>query len=239
MSSARSKGVERGEIVLDMTLIEGHMKVLVDVDNQDVVNDVRIQGIDSRYFEKFCEGFPVDELPKITPRICGLCSASHHIASAKAIDVVYGVDVPKRAELIRRGVTYGIILNNHALHLVLMGLPDLLLEGKSKSMMKLARKDPKLVKLGTQLVKYGHEVVKVFGGRDIHPVRATAGGVAKPPTEEEVKEFQRMTQEIESSVEEFTEIVMKYLNELEPKITQYPNGAEYFASFMKGDEIDY
>ena len=226
-------------IILDMTLIEGHMKVLIDVDDQGKVTDVKVQGIDSRYFEKFCEGFPIDELPKITPRICGLCSASHHIASARAIDVVYGAEVPKRAELIRRGVVYGIILNNHALHLVMMGLPDVLLDEKNKSMMKLMRKDHELVKLGTELTSYGHEAVKLFGGRDIHPVRAVAGGVAKPPSEEEVKEFIQKTKEAEEKFEKFEKKAKKYLREVEPKLLQYPNGAEYHAAFMQGDKVDY
>ncbi len=233
-----SRERSKSKIILDMTLIEGHMKVLIDVDDDLEITDIRIQGIDSRYFEKFCEGFPLDDLPKITPRICGLCSASHHVASAKAVDAVYGVNIPKRAELIRRGITYGIILNNHMLHLTLMGLPDLLLDS-NKSMLKLMMKDRELVRLGTLLTKYGHEAVALFGGRDIHPVRAVGGGVAKPPSEKEIREFEEKTKEMEKSLEKFVKLAKKYLDKISDKISSFPNGAEYFAAVTKGSTVDY
>jgi len=226
------------QIILDMTLIEGHMNVLVDVDS-GVIKDTRVQGIDSRYFEKFCEGLPVDDLPKITPRICGLCSASHHVASAMAVDGVYGVEVPIRAKIIRKAINYGIILNNHVLHLIMMGFPDLLLKGKGRSMLKLMGVDRELVQRGMKLVKLGHEAVKVFGGRDIHPVRAMGGGVAKPPTEEELKHFKEMLDKHKPVLEEFIKRSLERLSQVDDIIMSYPNGTGYFAAVVNGNNVDY
>jgi NAD-reducing hydrogenase large subunit len=36
-----------------------------------------------RGFEKFCEGRLYFEMPQITPRICGICPVSHHLAPPK------------------------------------------------------------------------------------------------------------------------------------------------------------
>ena len=48
-----------------------------------------------RGFEKFCIGRSVDELNKITPRLCGVCPGAHHLCSTKALDKVYKVE-PRR-----------------------------------------------------------------------------------------------------------------------------------------------
>ncbi|UXD22321.1 hypothetical protein IPA_03495 [Ignicoccus pacificus DSM 13166] len=226
------------QILLDMTLIEGHMNVIVDTD-EGIIKDVRVQGIDSRYFEKFCEGMAIDDLPKITPRICGLCSASHHVASAMAVDHVYGVEIPPRAKLIRRAINYGIILNNHVIHLIMMGFPDLLLKGKNRSMLKLMTVDKELVQEGMKLVKLGHEAVRVFGGRDIHPVRAMGGGVAKPPTETELKLFKEMLEKHEEVMKKFVKMALDKLASVEDLIKSYPNGNKYFGAVVQGNKSDY
>jgi hypothetical protein len=44
-----------------------------------------------RGFEVFCQGRPVEEMPRITTRICGVCPEAHHMASVKAADAVHGV----------------------------------------------------------------------------------------------------------------------------------------------------
>ena len=239
MSMLKEKAPKtKKQIILDMTLIEGHMNVIVDVDS-GVIKDARVQGIDSRYFEKFCEGLPIDDLPKITPRICGLCSASHHVASAMAVDGVYGIEIPERAKLIRKAINYGIILNNHVLHLIMMGFPDLLLKGKARSMLKLMTVDKDLVQQGMKLVKLGHEAVRVFGGRDIHPVRAMGGGVAKPPTEEELKLFEKMLKDHKPVLEDFVKRALEKLSQVEDLIKYYPNGTEYFAAVVSGKNVDY
>src|SRR5574341_2648921 len=72
--------------------IEGHAKVTIQLDDFGNVADARVNVIELRGFEKFCVGRPVEEMPRITTRICGVCPWSHHLASAKTTDAVFGVE---------------------------------------------------------------------------------------------------------------------------------------------------
>jgi hypothetical protein len=84
-----------------VTRLEGHGKIDIFLDQDGNVADCFFQVPELRGFEKFCEGRPVEELPRITPRICGVCPEAHMMASAKACDAVYGVDLPLTARMLR------------------------------------------------------------------------------------------------------------------------------------------
>ena len=84
-----------------ITRLEGHGKIDIFLDAEGNVADCFLQIPELRGFEKFCEGRPVEEMPRITPRICGVCPEAHMMASAKACDAVYKVSLPLTARLIR------------------------------------------------------------------------------------------------------------------------------------------
>ena len=67
-----------------VTRIEGHGKVTIHLDDKGNVDQTRLHITQVRGFEKFCEGRLFWEMPVITPRICGICPVSHHLAAAKA-----------------------------------------------------------------------------------------------------------------------------------------------------------
>ncbi|MFQ5980347.1 MAG: nickel-dependent hydrogenase large subunit, partial [Candidatus Heimdallarchaeota archaeon] len=81
--------------------IEGHAKITLYLDEAGNVSDARVQATQMRGFEHFCRGRPAEAMPRITPRICGVCPWSHHLASAKACDAVFGVDPPEVAKKLR------------------------------------------------------------------------------------------------------------------------------------------
>ena len=62
-----------------VTRIEGHAKI-----------NTRLHVMEFRGFEKFLQGRPAEEVPRIVPRICGICDVQHHLAAAKAVDQIYG-----------------------------------------------------------------------------------------------------------------------------------------------------
>ncbi|GAG72858.1 unnamed protein product [marine sediment metagenome] len=84
-----------------ITRIEGHAKVTIHLDDEGNVEKALFHVNQFRGFEKFCEGRLYFEMPQITPRICGICPVSHHLASAKACDEIIGVDIPKTGKLLR------------------------------------------------------------------------------------------------------------------------------------------
>ena len=78
-----------------VTRIEGHAKVTIRLDDSGKVDHAYLHVNEFRGFEKFCEGRMVFEMPLITPRICGICPVSHHLAAAKAADETLGCPPPR------------------------------------------------------------------------------------------------------------------------------------------------
>ncbi|TLN05045.1 Ni/Fe hydrogenase subunit alpha, partial [bacterium] len=90
------------EIVIDpVTRVEGHGRITIQLDEKGKVSNARFHVTQFRGFEKFCEGRLFWEMPSIMPRICGICSISHGLASAKACDAILGVEIPDTARKLR------------------------------------------------------------------------------------------------------------------------------------------
>ncbi|RKZ25942.1 Ni/Fe hydrogenase subunit alpha, partial [bacterium] len=84
-----------------VTRLEGHAKIVIFLDDKGNVDDTYFQIVELRGFEEFCKGRPVEELPRILTRLCGVCPWAHHIASAKATDGVFGVEPPPAGKKLR------------------------------------------------------------------------------------------------------------------------------------------
>ena len=222
------------ELKLEMTLIEGHAFVLIRVgDDGRLADRVLYQGVDTRFFERLWIGMNVDEMPRVTPMICGVCSATHHICSALTTDKVRGVRPPETAQNIRAMINLGIHLNNQALHLTVMGLPDFLPPSeKRRSVFKLLAARPALAKTGMKLMELGHKVVAVFGGREVHPINAVPGGVARPPEEHQLKRLVEEFDKLEQDLKVFRDEALKLLEESKEKVKKYPNGTRFMMAVV-------
>ena len=55
-----------------ITRLEGHGKIEIFLNDEGDVANTYFQIPELRGFEKFCEGRPVEELPRIVTRICGV-----------------------------------------------------------------------------------------------------------------------------------------------------------------------
>ena len=87
--------------IAPVTRIEGHAKVTINLDDSGNVADTFVNVVELRGFEKFCIGRPVEELPRIVTSICGVCPWSHHLASAKTNDAIFGVSPPPAGRKLR------------------------------------------------------------------------------------------------------------------------------------------
>ena len=210
-----------------MTLIEGHAYVVFKT-NKGVVEDVLFQGVDTRMFETMWIGMLIDELPRVTPMICGVCSATHHVASVKAVDQVKAVEPPEDAKRIRYMINYGIHLNNQALHPLVFGLPDFLpADIDKRSVLQLARVSPELVKAGMRIVELGFKIVEVFGGRDIHPINGIAGGVTRKPSSSDIDRIKSLVEKHRGDLRIFVDGAIKMMEEAKAKIETYKPGYSY------------
>jgi NAD-reducing hydrogenase large subunit len=167
-----------------VTRIEGHAKITIHMkeDNQSV-DHAYLHVNEFRGFEKFCEGRMVFEMPIITPRICGICPVSHHLAAAKAGDAVLGAPPPRPESLLRELMHLGQIIQSHGMHFFELAGPDLLLgfdaDPAIRNVVGLVQNAPDITVKAVQLRKYGQEIIRILGGRRIHPTFAVPGGVNK------------------------------------------------------------
>ena len=189
--SARQDARRSARISIDpVTRLEGHGKIDIFLDKDGDVADCYFQVPELRGFEKFCEGRPVEEMPRITPRICGVCPEAHMMAAAKACDAVYGVDLPLTARLLRE-LQYNIFyVTDHTTHFYALGAPDFVMGPDERpGTAEPHRCDRKVgLEIGGQVIQcraWGHEAAAIFGGKPVNPVNAIPGGMSKPLKPEE------------------------------------------------------
>jgi len=181
------------KIVIDpVTRVEGHGKVTVHLDENNKVTDAKFHIVEFRGFERFIQGHPYWEAPVMVQRLCGICPVSHHLAAAKAIDQIVGVDpedlsIP--AQKIRKLLHFGQIFQSHALHFFYLASPDLLFGANSdplkRNIVGVAMAFPDLAKKGILMRKFGQEIIKLTAGKRIHGIATTPGGVHKNITDKE------------------------------------------------------
>lgn len=172
-----------------VTRIEGHAKVTIHMKDDYTVGRAYMHVNEFRGFEKFCEGRLYFEMPQITPRICGICPVSHHLAAAKAGDALTGQTPPRPASLLRELMHMGQVVQSHGMHFFELAGPDLLLgfdsDPATRNVVGLIGANPDLTVKAVMLRKFGQEIIKTLGGRKIHPVFAIPGGVNKALTRDE------------------------------------------------------
>src|SRR5574337_876074 len=120
------------KIIIDpITRLEGHGKIDLFLDDKGNVANAYLVIPELRGFDKFVEGRPVEALPRITPRICGVCPEAHMMASAKACDAVYGVELPLTAKLLRE-LQYNIFyVTDHTTGFYALQAPDFVMGPQS------------------------------------------------------------------------------------------------------------
>jgi len=177
-----------------VTRVEGHGKVTILLDDDNKVTQARLHIVEFRGFERFIQGRPFWEVPVLVQRLCGICPVSHHLAAAKAMDMVVGVDqLTPTAEKMRRLMHYGQTFQSHALHFFHLASPDLLFgfdaDVAIRNVIGVAAKFPDLAVQGVMMRKYGQEIIKATAGKKIHGTGAIPGGINKNLTIAERDEF--------------------------------------------------
>ena len=90
-------------VIEPLTRLEGHGKVTLLQDRDRTIRQARLHITEFRGFEKFVQGRPYWELPVLVQRLCGICPVSHHLAAAKATDMIVGAhELTPTAEKVRR-----------------------------------------------------------------------------------------------------------------------------------------
>ncbi len=180
-----------------VTRVEGHGKVTIHIDEEGNISQSRLHIVEFRGFERFVQGRPYWEAPVLVQRLCGICPVSHHLAAAKALDVIVGAGtgdgLTPTGEKMRRLMHYGQMFQSHALHFFHLVSPDLLFgvdgDPAIRNIIGVAKKFPDLAVQGVMMRKFGQEVIKATAGKKIHGTGAIPGGINKHLTADEKESF--------------------------------------------------
>jgi F420-non-reducing hydrogenase large subunit len=167
-----------------ITRLEGHGKIEIFLDDEGDVSNAYFQVPELRGFEKFCEGRPVEELPAITAKICGVCPGCHHMASGKAVDAVFGVTPPPTAKKLRELFYMAHFVHSHTAHFYALAAPDFVLGPYSppsqRNILGVIEKVGK--EIGTEVIKqrrFAQEIQALLGGHQTFVVMNIPGGVRR------------------------------------------------------------
>ncbi|MGB9135268.1 MAG: Ni/Fe hydrogenase subunit alpha [Candidatus Bathyarchaeia archaeon] len=178
---------QRQITITPTTRIEGHGKVTIWLDEFGNVSEAHFHATEIRGFEQFLLGMESDRLPFIISRICGVCSTAHIVASVKAIEDAYKVEIPETARKIRELLLMAQVITNHSLVFFFLTLPDFWFDEKEtpqkRNIFQIMREDPEVGKKALDLKMFGTRLLSVVGGRHIHIVSVIPGGVIRPLTE--------------------------------------------------------
>jgi len=188
------------QITIDpITRLEGHGKIEIFLNDEGDVANTYFQIPELRGFERFCVGRPVEEMPLLTNRICGVCPEAHHMAAAKAADMVYHVDPPRTAKLLRELLYMAFYCTDHTTHFYALGGPDFVMGPDApvaeRNILGVIHKVG--LEIGGKVIqmrKFGHDTVEIIGGRKVHPCTSIPGGLTKGITAEQRDRIEEMGQ---------------------------------------------
>jgi F420-non-reducing hydrogenase large subunit len=232
-----------------VTRLEGHGKISIFLNDLGDVENAYFQVPELRGFEKFCEGRPVEEMPDITSRICGVCPEAHHIAATKALDAVFHVNPPATAKKIRELLYSAFIVADHTTHFYILSGPDFIMGPKApraeRNILSVIAKVGR--DIGTSVIKHRSEaldVIAMIGGRRVHPTCGVPGGVSKSITEAERVRMEEIAQsEVEfgkSTLKLFDEVVLgnkEYVNLIKSDI--YSTATYYMGTVDDQNRVNF
>ncbi len=173
-----------------ITRLEGHGKIEIFLNEEGNVKNAYLQIPELRGFEQFSIGRPAEEMPRITNRICGVCPEAHHMAATKALDALFDIEPAPVVKKLRELFYSSFYVTDHTVHFYALGGPDFVLGPDSdpaeRNILGVIHKVG--VDIGIQVIecrKRNHDVIKMLGGRGVHPVAGLPGGWSKSMTKEE------------------------------------------------------
>ena len=104
-------------IVVDpVTRIEGHLRVEVNVDSNNVIRNAVSTGTMWRGIEVILRGRDPRDAWAFTERICGVCTGTHALTSVRAVENALDIRIPENANTIRNIMQLTLQVHDHIVH---------------------------------------------------------------------------------------------------------------------------
>ena len=206
--------------------IEGHGSLKINFSQRKARLSI-LEG--ERLFEGMVLGRSYEQTYWITMRICGVCPIVHSMASVKAVENAFGIQVSFSTKWLRSLLICAQMLESHILHLVFLALPDYL--GLDRGT-EIKEKHPRYFDMALKIKKTADFIAKTIGGRAVHPTTVTAGGFFKLPTLAQIKKIKSQLQEILDDAQGMVNLALSL------DYPQIKNSCEYLSA-ANYDETDY
>jgi coenzyme F420-reducing hydrogenase alpha subunit len=160
---------------------EGALRLVVD---GSVLREAELRIFEPpRFFEAFLRGRSYTEVPDITARICGICPVAYQMSAVHAMEDALGIVISPAVRELRRLLYCGEWIESHVLHMYMLHAPDFL---GYDGAVEMAKDHPDIVQTGLAIKKVGNAILKLLGGREIHPVNVRVGGFYRVPSKREL-----------------------------------------------------
>jgi len=244
------KTTEKRITIDPLTRLEGHGKIEIFLDDDGNVANAYWQVPELRGFEKFCIGRSVDELNKLTSRLCGVCPGAHHICSTKALDGVFGVEPPETAKKLRELFYMAHYIHSHIAHFYALAAADFVLgPGAPKADRNILGVVGAVgLEIGGEVIKhrsYAQKIQEMLGGKATHPVCGIPGGFAKSINEDERAKIEAMAKSCvefgKFTNQLFADVVLKNKDYLDLIVNKdiYYHETYYLGTVDKDDKINF
>lgn len=177
--------------IAPVSRVVGHITLNVKIEEDEVKAKLKVLN-DPRFIEALVVGRRYDEVPEIVSRICGPCSVNHTLASIVALENALGVKPSEDVELLRELLCQAVNIQNQAVHLYFLALPDLV---GCENIVDLVRQYPAAVKTGLELKTCGNRLIEAIAGRIVHPTACVVGGFTETPGQGRIDHAIRMLEE--------------------------------------------
>jgi sulfhydrogenase subunit alpha len=183
-SERKARRMKNKTIKVDyLARVEGEGALYIKLKNGEVA-DVKLKIFEPpRFFEALLRGRPYYDAPDITARICGICPVAYQMSAVHAMENAFGVKVDGQLRALRRLLYCGEWIESHTLHMYMLHAPDFM---GYQDVAEMSKDHPETVKKGLRLKKTGNQIMRLIGGREIHPVNVKVGGFYKIPAKKEL-----------------------------------------------------
>ena len=104
-------------IVVDpITRIEGHLRIEVNVDKDNIIRNAVSTGTMWRGLEVILKGRDPRDAWAFVERICGVCTGVHALASVRSVEDALGIKIPRQANVIRNLMHATLYAHDHLVH---------------------------------------------------------------------------------------------------------------------------
>ena len=227
-------------ITYPLSRIEGHARVVIDIHDDEVFR-ADFQAMEMRGFSYYVQGVPAEQITVIVPRICGVCSTAHQVASVKALEDVFGVTPPPLAEDVREVLLLGQLIQNQATSLFIFTMPDRI-NADSIFEVAEAKKEKErqfsIAQNALRIRKIGTDLISLAGGQFIHPIKTTIGGVTSGIPRQKADEMIKTIDTLLPVAEELVDIYWEMSMEMGDRIGSWGDDEpNYYLDSTEADNL--